>query len=110
MKGRRQLSGFDHYSRAKLQKRNARCSERRIDPSLDVPVEYKPPVLNQLGHFPAGNDTYSENAVDAISQKVAMACVEPIRLRNPPNPDVRVKQGHRTASQSSLATGSKGSR
>jgi hypothetical protein len=36
--------------------------------------------------------------------------LQPIRSRNPPDPNVGVQQNHRRASQSSLATGSNGSR
>jgi hypothetical protein len=82
-------------------------------PSLQSPTarsSFKPSVLHKFRDFPTGDDTNAEGAVSAKFEKFAVPRLQPIRSRNPPNPNVGVQQNHCRASQSSLATGSNGSR
>ena len=106
----RQLGGFDHDLRVEVHKRHTRLGKGALHPKPDGPIELQPSVFHKLRHFPAGDDANAEDAVDAKFEKVAVPGLQPIRARNPPDPDVGVQQNHCRASQSSLATGSNGSR
>ena len=106
----RQLGGFHHDLRMEVQKRHARLRKGALYPKPDGPIELQPSVLHKFRDFPAGDDANAEDAVSARFEKVAVPRLQPIRARNPPDPDVGVQQNHCRASQSSPATGSNGSR
>ena len=106
----RQLGGFHHDPRMQGHEGHARLHEGAFYPKPDGPIELQPSVLHQLCDFPTGDDAHAEDAVGAKFEKLAMPRLQPIRLRNPPNPNVGIQQNHSKASQSSLATGSNGSR
>ena len=106
----RQLGRFHYDPWMKVQKRDTRLSESGLYPKTDCPIELQPSVLDELCDFPTRDDTDTEYAVGATFEKLAVPRLEAIRPRNPPNPDVGIQQNHCRASQSSLATGSNGSR
>ena len=106
----RQLGGFHHDPGIQAQKRHARLRKGALYPRLDGPIELHPSVLHEFRDFPTGDDANAEDAVRAKFEKFAVPRLQPIRLRNPPDPNVGVQQNHSRASQSSLATGSNGSR
>jgi len=106
----RQLRGFHDDPRMEVQKRHARFRKGGFYPKPDGAIELQPSVLHKFRDFPTGDDAHAEDAVSAKFEKVAMPGLQPIRVRNPPDPDVGVQQNHCRASQSSLATGSNGYR
>jgi hypothetical protein len=106
----RQLGGFHDDLWMEVQKRDARFRKGAFYPRSDRAIEFQPTVLHKFGDFPTRDDANAEDAVSAKFEKFAMPRLQPVRSRNPPDPDVGVQQNHSRASQSSLATGSKGSR
>lgn len=104
------LGRLDHYSWRERQQFHARLNEAVFDPMRNSPVQLQPSVLRELGYFPTGNDTDAKISVRASLKKLTMFGGQSVRLRDPPDPNVGVQQDHRDASQSSLATGSNGSR
>ena len=106
----RQLRGFHDDPRMEVQKRHARFRKGGFYPKPDGAIELQPSVLHKFRDFPTGVDTNGADAVSAKFEKFAVPRLQPIRSRNPPDPNVGVQQNHRRASQSSLATGSNGSR
>ena len=106
----RQLGGFHHDLRIEVQKRHARFGKGVFYPKPDGPIKLEPTVLHKFRDFPTGDDANAEDAICAKLEKFAVPRLQPIRLRSPPDPNVGVQQDHRRASQSSLATGSNGSR
>ena len=105
-----QLSGLHYDLRMEVLKRYARLREGAFHPKPDGAIKFQPSVLHKFGDFPTGDDADAENAVSATFEKVAVPPLQPLRSRNPPDPNVGVQQNHCRASQSSLATGSSGSR
>src|SRR5947208_3070360 len=110
MEGLRQLRGFHRDLRMEMQKGHARFSKGGRYPSPDCPIELQPSVLYEFGDFPTRDDADAEDAIGANFEKFTLSRLQPVRSRNPPDPNVGVQQNHRRASQSSLATGSNGSR
>ena len=106
----RQLGGFHHDLRVEVQERDARFRKGVFYPKPDGPMELQPSVLHKFRDFPTGDDANTEDAVSTDFEKFAVPRLEPIRSRNPPDPNVGVQQNHSRASQSSPATGSIGSR
>ena len=106
----RQLRGFHHDPRMEMQKRHARFRKSAFYPKPDGSVELQPSVLHEFGDFPTRDDADPEHAVNSTFEKFTVPRLQPIRPRNPPDPNVGVQQNHFRASQSWLATGSNGSR
>ena len=106
----RQLGGFHHDLRMEVKKGHARFRKGAFYPKPDGPIELQPSVLHKFRDFPTGDDANAEDAIRAKFEKLAVPRLQPIRSRNPPNPNVGVQQNHSRASQSSPATGSNGSR
>ena len=106
----RQLGGFHHDMRMEVQKRDARFGEGALYPKPHSPIELQPSVLHEFSDFPTRDDADAEDAVSAEFEKFAVPWLQPFRPRNPPDPNLGVQQNHCRASQSSLATGSNGSR
>ena len=106
----RQLGGFHHDPRMKGQKGYTRFREGAFYPKSGGPIEPQPSNLHKFRDFPTGDDADAEDAVGSKFEKSAVPRLQSIRSRNPPNPNVGVQQNHSRASQSSLATGSNGSR
>jgi hypothetical protein len=106
----RQLRGFHDDPRMEVQKRHARFRKGGFYPTPDGAIELQPSLLHKFRDFPRGDDTNGADAVSAKFETFAVPRLQPIRSRNPPDPNVGVRQNHRRASQSSLATGSNGSR
>ena len=82
----RQLGGFHHDLRMEVQKGHARFREGTFDPKADGSIELQPSVLHEFRDFPTGDDANAEDAVSAKFEKLTMPRLQPIRLRNPPNP------------------------
>jgi hypothetical protein len=76
----------------------------------DVAIKLHPSVLHKFRHFPTGDDASSQDSIGAKFEKVAVLRLQSIRSSNPPDSNVGVQRNHCRASQSSLATGSNGSR
>ena len=87
----RQLGGFHHDPRMEGHEGHARFREGAFYPKPDGPIELQPSVLHQFCDFPTGDDAHAEDAVSAKFEKLAMPRLQPIRLRNPPNPNVGVQ-------------------
>ena len=86
MEGLRQLGGFHHDPRMEVQKRYALSRKGAFYPKPDGAIKLEPSVLYKFRDFPTGDDTNAEDAVSAKFEKLAMPRLQPIRLRNPPNP------------------------
>lgn len=106
----RQLGGFHYDPRVEVQKRHARFRKGAFYPKPDGAIKLQPSVLDEFRNFPAGDDANAKDAVGAKFEQFAVPRLQPIRLRNPLDPNVGVQQNHCRASQSSPATGSNGSR
>jgi hypothetical protein len=106
----RQLGGFHHDLRMEVQKRQARFRKGAFYPKPNGPIKLQPSVLDKFRDFPTGDDANAKHAVRAKFEKFTVPRLQPIRPGNPPDPNVGVQQNHCRASQSSLATGSNGSR
>src|SRR5690242_9494160 len=89
---------------------DAGLSKSCVDPKSYCPIELQPSKFHEFGDFPARDNADAEDAVSTEVEKFAVPPLQAIRLRHPPNPDVGIQQNHCRASQSSLATGSNGSR
>ena len=105
----RQLCGLHHDLWIQVQKGHARFSKGALYPKPDCPIKLQSSVLYEFRDFPTRDNADAEDAVSAKFEKFAVSCLQPIRPRNPPDPNVGVQQNHCRASQSSLATGSNGS-
>jgi hypothetical protein len=105
----RQLSGFHHDLRMELLKRDARLRKGAFYPKPDGPIKFQSSVLHKFGDLPTRDDADAEDAVSAKFEKVAVPRLQPLRSRNPPDPNVGVQQNQCRASQSSPPTGSNGS-
>ena len=110
MEGLRQLGRFHHDPGVEGQKRHAGSAKGAFYPKPDSAIKLQPAVLDKFRDFPARDDANPEDAIRAKFEKLAMPRLQPIRPRNPPDPNVGVEQNHCKASQSLSATGSVGSR
>jgi len=90
MEGARQLGGLHNDLWVELKQRHALLRKGAFYPKSDNPIELQPFVLDQFGHFPTGNDAHAEKAVSAMFEKFPVARLQPIRPRNPPDPNVGV--------------------
>jgi hypothetical protein len=84
----RQLGGFHHDLRMEVQKGHARFSKGALYPKPDCPIQLQPSVLHEFRDFPTRDDADAEDAVSAKFEKFAVPCLQPIRPRNPPDPNV----------------------
>lgn len=105
----RQLGGLHYDSRVQVQKGHTGFRESGLYPKPDWPIKLQPAVFHELGDFPARDHAHAEYPFRAAFKKFAMSTLQAIGSGNPPDPNVGVQQDHRRASQSSLATGSRGS-
>ncbi len=80
----------------------------RIYPVGNCAIKLQPAILDQLRQFPTGNHAHRKPLVLPLKQAPATG-PQPRRIGHPPNPDMCIEQDQPRASQSSIATGSKGS-
>jgi hypothetical protein len=79
-----------------------------FEPPLHRSIKFEGAVFDELRDFPTGNDADAKRAISPWLENFAVPRLQPIRLRNPPYPNVGIQQNHFSASQSSVATGSQG--
>ena len=103
-----QASRRDHNCRGEIEQSHARVAEGESKPLCHVLWELQPPLFDQLDHLPARDDAHPDTLSGTGVQHLAVLLRKPDISVNPPDPRVGVKQDHRSASQSSSATGSVG--
>jgi len=70
MKGLWQLCGFHDDLWIEVQEKHAWFSQGAFDPRSHWPIQLKLPILHELGHLPAGNDTDAKRRGQLPAPKV----------------------------------------
>lgn len=78
------------------------------EPLLDRHWQLQATKLHELRHLPARDDADAEPLAFGLLEDLVVLGRQLGITENPPDPDVRVKDDHLSASQSSSATGSVG--
>ena len=104
------LSGLDADARRKIDQPNARIRERLLKPIEYRTRKTKSFVLDEFGDLPARNHAHGDaGLLGGIEQSPGGRRKCRVSMY-PPNPDVRIENNQRAASQSASATGSVGER
>jgi hypothetical protein len=108
MEGLWQTSRLDHDSRGEIKQPHARVGKSDSEPLSHVLRKLQPPIFDQLGDLPALDDAHSDALNGTGVKHLPLLFRKASVSVNPPDPRVGIKQDHRSASQSSSATGSVG--